>query len=70
MNDAETDVLAFMSFPKDHRVKIRSTNPLERDAEAGLPVVDAMDRTDPAGLASGGRSKFPTALGDTYDESS
>jgi transposase-like protein len=23
------DVLAFMSFPKDHRPKIHSTNPLE-----------------------------------------
>jgi len=30
MNQAEADVLAFMSFPKDHRVKIHSTNPLER----------------------------------------
>jgi putative transposase len=30
MNEAETDVLAFMSFPKDHRPKIHSTNPLER----------------------------------------
>jgi putative transposase len=30
MDEAETDVLAFMSFPKDHRVKIHSTNPLER----------------------------------------
>jgi putative transposase len=28
MDEAETDVLAFMSFPKDHR--IHSTNPLER----------------------------------------
>jgi len=28
MDDAETDVLAFMSFPKDHRLKIHSTNPL------------------------------------------
>jgi putative transposase len=26
---AEADVLAFMSFPKDHRSKIHSTNPLE-----------------------------------------
>ena len=26
MDDAETDVLAFMSFPKDHRPKIHSTN--------------------------------------------
>ncbi len=30
MDNAETDVLAFMSFPKDHRPKIHSTNPLER----------------------------------------
>jgi transposase-like protein len=30
MDDSETDVLAFMSFPKDHRLKIHSTNPLER----------------------------------------
>src|SRR5437879_13917384 len=30
LDDAETDVLAFMSFPKDHRLKIHSTNPLER----------------------------------------
>src|SRR6202041_1643226 len=30
MDDAETDVLAYMTFPKDHRVKIHSTNPLER----------------------------------------
>lgn len=30
MDDAEADVLAFMSFPKDHRPKIHSINPLER----------------------------------------
>src|SRR5689334_14961403 len=30
MDQAEPDVLAFMSFPKDHRPKIHSTNPLER----------------------------------------
>jgi len=30
MDSAETDVLAFMSFPKDHRAKIHSINPLER----------------------------------------
>src|SRR5262245_46519717 len=30
MDEAEADVLAFMSFPKDHRPKINSTNPLER----------------------------------------
>ncbi len=30
MDDAEDDVLAFMSFPKAHRTQIHSTNPLER----------------------------------------
>ena len=30
MDDAEPDVLAFMSFPKAHRTQIHSTNPLER----------------------------------------
>ena len=29
-DDAEHDVLAFMSFPKDHRTKLHSTNPIER----------------------------------------
>jgi transposase-like protein len=30
LEEAEEDVLAFYSFPQDHRRKIRSTNPLER----------------------------------------
>jgi transposase-like protein len=30
MDEAEADVLAFMGFPRDHRAKIHSTNPLER----------------------------------------
>jgi putative transposase len=30
MDEAEPDVLAYMTFPKDHRAKIHSTNPLER----------------------------------------
>jgi putative transposase len=30
MDEAEPDVLAYMTFPKDHRVKIHSTNPIER----------------------------------------
>jgi len=30
MEEAEADVLAFMSFPKAHRAQIHSTNPLER----------------------------------------
>jgi len=30
MDEAETDVLAFLAFPKAHRLQIHSTNPLER----------------------------------------
>jgi transposase-like protein len=30
MDDAETDVLAYMDFPAAHRAKLHSTNPLER----------------------------------------
>jgi transposase-like protein len=30
LDQAEADVLAFMTFPKDHRTKLHSTNPLER----------------------------------------
>jgi putative transposase len=30
MDEAEVDVLAYMSFPAQHRVKLHSTNPLER----------------------------------------
>ncbi len=30
MDEAEADVLAYMSFPKDHRTKILSNNPIER----------------------------------------
>jgi transposase-like protein len=30
MDGAETDVLAYMSFPTQHRMKLHSTNPLER----------------------------------------
>jgi putative transposase len=30
LDDAEQDVLAFMTFPREHRAKIHSTNPIER----------------------------------------
>ena len=30
LDEAEEDVLAYMGFPKEHRAKIHSTNPLER----------------------------------------
>ena len=30
MDEAEHDVLAYMSFPKEHRTKLHSNNPIER----------------------------------------
>ena len=30
MDDAEPDVLAYMTFPREHRAKLHSTNPIER----------------------------------------
>jgi putative transposase len=30
MDDSEPDVLAYMTFPKEHRAKLHSTNPIER----------------------------------------
>ena len=30
MDDAESDVLAYMAFPAAHRPKLHSTNPIER----------------------------------------
>ncbi len=30
MSEAEADVLAYMTFPKEHRAKLHSTNPIER----------------------------------------
>jgi len=30
MDEAEADVLAYMTFPAQHRAKLHSTNPLER----------------------------------------
>jgi transposase-like protein len=30
LDEAEEDVLAYMTFPKEHRTKLHSTNPLER----------------------------------------
>jgi transposase-like protein len=30
LDAAEEDVLAYMTFPKEHRAKLHSTNPIER----------------------------------------
>jgi len=49
MDNAETDVLAYMDFPTQHRTKIHSTNPLERlnVSVAHLPHCLAQAEYDP-----------------------
>ena len=37
MDDSEHDVLAFITFPAQHRTKLHSTNPLERLNKMGYP---------------------------------
>jgi putative transposase len=47
MDQAEADVLAFMTFPKAHRLQIHSTNPLERPERLNAEV---KRRTDVVGI--------------------
>jgi putative transposase len=44
MDEAETDVLAYMSFPAQHRAKLHSTNPIER------PIGEIKPRTEVVGI--------------------
>jgi putative transposase len=44
MDEAEPDVLAYMSFPAQHRAKLHSTNPIER------PIGEIKRRTEVVGI--------------------
>ena len=37
MDESEHDVLAYFAFPPQHRIKLHSTNPLERLNKMGYP---------------------------------
>jgi transposase-like protein len=37
MDESEHDVLAYITFPAQHRTKLHSTNPLERLNKMGYP---------------------------------
>ena len=50
MDEAEHDVLAYMSFPREHRQKLHSTNPIERlhaEVKRRTNVVDVSFPTKP-----------------------
>jgi len=44
MDEAETDVLAYITFPSQHRAKLHSTNPIER------PIGEIKRRTEVVGI--------------------
>ena len=61
MDDAEPEVLADMTFPKEHRAKLHSTNPIERLNG------EIKRRTDAVGVRAllrtgGSHALIPTAL--------
>lgn len=56
MARAEHDVPAYMSFPKEHRAKLHSTNPIER------PNGEIKRRTDVVGVRAFLRTNGSYAL--------
>jgi transposase-like protein len=56
MDASEHDVLAYMSFPRQHRTKLHSTNPIERLNKMGYSARSrsCLDRLEELGDPSGG----------------
>jgi putative transposase len=50
MDESEHDVLAYITFPAQHRTKLHSTNPLERlnKGSSAAPMSSASSPTRPA----------------------
>ena len=74
MDEAEQDVLAYMTFPREHRAKLHSVNPLERingeikrrtDVIGIFPNDDAIVRLVGALPARTQRSNGPSSAPDT-----
>ena len=55
MDEAEDDVLAYMTFPREHRQKLHSTNPIERlhaEIKRRTNVVGIFPNEDPSHASS------------------
>jgi transposase-like protein len=55
MDEAEHDVQAYKSFPKEHRAKLHSTNPIERlngEIKRSTDVVGSSPPTKPSSPSS------------------
>ena len=64
MDDTEEDVLAYMAFPKEHRAKLHSTNPIERlngESSAGPAGCIAYSDHEPT-CELGARCRHPQFL--------
>ncbi|MET3598043.1 transposase-like protein [Mesorhizobium shonense] len=56
LDEAEPDVLAYMTFPKQHQAKLHSTNPIERlNGEIKRQTWSASSRTTMPSSASSAR---------------
>ena len=42
LDEAETDVLAYMTFPAAHRAKLHSTNPIERLNGDAMTIIEEL----------------------------